>query len=83
MYEAKARAGIDLSQVKVSADNNAKTINVVVPKASIQDVKIDESTIKYYNVDFSLFNWDARDDANRVIAQAKEEASAGLLIWVY
>ena len=76
MYEAKVRAGIDLSQVKVSADDNAKTIYVAVPKASIQDVKIDESTIEYYDVDFSLFNWDARDDANRVIAQAEEEASS-------
>lgn len=76
MYEAKVRAGIDLSQVKVSADDNAKTIYVVVPKASIQDVKIDESTIEYYDVDFSLFNWDARDDADRVITQAEEEASS-------
>ena len=51
-----------------------KKINIQIPKAVIQDVKVDASSIKYYDEDFALFNLDEKEDANKAIALAEKKA---------
>lgn len=74
VYEATARIGIDLQEVDVSSDNVTKVITVSIPPVAIQDVKIDASSIKYFDQKFSLFNLDEKEDSNAAIALAEEAA---------
>lgn len=74
VYEATARIGIDLEAVEVTADDVAKIIYVAIPAVTVQDVKIDASTIKYFDQAFSLFNFDQKEDSNEAIALAEEAA---------
>lgn len=74
VYEATARIGIDLEKVEVRADDVQKVIYVSVPAVTVQDVKIDASSIKYFDQTFSLFNPDEKEDSNEAIALAEEAA---------
>lgn len=78
-YEAVVRVGIDLEKTNVKVDNDNKTIILDIPKAKILDVKINPSSIKYYDTKFSLFNMDQKEDANKaqdlVEKQAYKEVS--------
>lgn len=71
-YEANARVGIDLEKVKPEVDDANKTVWLTIPKAEIQDVKIDTSTIKYYDSGFALFNVDEKEDGNRALELAEK-----------
>lgn len=73
-YEANARVGIDLEKVKPEVDDANKTVWLTIPKAEIQDVKIDTSTIKYYDSGFALFNVDEKEDGNRALELAEKDA---------
>ena len=73
-YEANARVGIDLEKVKPEVDEANKTVWLTIPKAEIQDVKIDTSTIKYYVSGFALFNVDEKEDGNRALELAEKDA---------
>ena len=78
VYKATVWAGIDMKKVEVIPNDLTKVIRVNIPKATIQDVKVDSSSIKYFDEKIALFNVDAKEDANKavVIAEnaAKEEA---------
>ena len=74
VYEATARIGIDVEQVKVRADDVNKVIHVTVPAASVQEVHVDTSTIKYFDEKFALFNLDEKEDSNEAIALIEQEA---------
>lgn len=74
VYKATARVGINLNEVKITSDDIMKKINIQIPKAVIQDVKVDASSIKYYDEDFALFNLDEKEDANKAIALAEKKA---------
>lgn len=74
VYDATARAGIDVKNIKVEIKETLKTIIISIPKAEILDVKIDVNTIKYYDEKFALFNINEKQDANKAIAQAEKEA---------
>lgn len=74
VYKATARIGIDVKDVKVSADNANKIIYVSIPKAEVQDVKVDSKSIKYFDEDFALFNVDEKEDGNKAVALAEEAA---------
>lgn len=78
VYKATARAGVNLKEVKIISDDAKKVITIRMPKATIQEVKINEDDIQFYDVGFSLFNWDARDDENRAIAKAEADAESKL-----
>jgi len=49
-----------------------KTIHINIPKAIIQEAKVDPKTIKYFDEKFSLFNVNEKDDANKAVALAEE-----------
>lgn len=77
-YETNARVGIDLEKVKPEVDDANKTVWLTIPKAEIQDVKIDTSTIKYYDSGFALFNVDEKEDGNRALELAEKDAKEEL-----
>lgn len=60
VYTCDIRAGIDLSKVKVKADFN--TVKVTVPKATIQDVKINPNKIELYDEHLSLKSFNNKQD---------------------
>lgn len=78
VYDATVWAGIDMEKIEIVPDDLNKVIYVSIPKATIQDAKVDSSTIKYFDEKFSLFNVNEKDDANNAVALAeksvKEEA---------
>jgi len=74
VYSATARFGIDVTKVKITANDALKKIYVEIPASEVQDVNVDTSSIKYYNTQFSIFNPDQKEDNNKAIALAKEEA---------
>ena len=74
VYEATARIGVDVEQVTVRADDANKTIHVSIPKATVQEVNVDTSTIKYFDEKFALFNFDQKEDSNTAIALVEEKA---------
>lgn len=78
VYEATARAGIDVKDIKVAADDANRIVWLTLPKAKILDVKVDMNKIKYFDEKFSLFNVDAKEDANKANALAEEEAKKEL-----
>lgn len=76
VYKATARAGVNLKDVKITSDDKKKIVTITMPEAKVQEVKIDTDDIQFYDVGFSLFNWDARDDENRAIAKAEADAES-------
>ena len=77
-YEANARVGIDLEKVEIEVDNTNKMVSLTIPKAEIQDVKIDTSEIKYYDSDFAWFNVDEKEDGNKALELAEKNAQEEL-----
>ncbi len=78
VYTATARAGIDVKEIIIESDKISKTIKITLPKAKILEVKVDPSTIKYYDTKLALFNFDSREDANDAQALAEKEAKKEL-----
>lgn len=78
VYTATARAGIDVKEIIIESNKISKTIKVTLPKAKILEVKVDPSSIKYYDTKLALFNFDSREDANDAQALAEQEAKKEL-----
>lgn len=75
-YTAIVTAGIDdLSKAQISVDDEAKTVSVSLPSASILDVNIDESTIAFYDEKRALFNWTEKTDVTNAIQMAKDDVA--------
>lgn len=74
VYKATARIGIDVKDVKVIADDIKKIVYITIPNAEVQDVKVEASSIQYFDEKFALFNVDEKEDGNKAIALAEEEA---------
>ena len=74
VYNATIRAGIDVEKVKIESDDTAKKIYISVPKATVQDVKVDTGSIKYFDEKFALLNVNAKEDSNKAIAMAEKAA---------
>ena len=80
VYEATARIGIDLSKATVTEiDHDNRVIYLSVPQAEVQEVHVNADTIKYFDEDFSLFNFDKKADANKAIALAEESAKQEIM----
>lgn len=74
VYEATARAGIDVKEVKIEQDDFKPIVWVTIPKAKVLDVKVDTSSIKYLRTDFALLNPNPKEDANNANTLAEEDA---------
>lgn len=75
VYKATARAGIDMSGVETRVDNIRKIIHLSIPKAKVLDVKVDASSIKYFDEKFALLNVNEKEDSNNAIALAEKAAA--------
>ena len=74
VYEATARAGIDVKEIGVDADDINHIVWITIPKAKIQDVKVNMDSIKYFDEKFALLNVDYKEDANKATSMAEKEA---------
>lgn len=74
VYEATARAGIDVKEIQVQVDNVTRTVWITIPKAKILEVKVNMDSIKYFDEKFALLNVDYKEDANRATSLAEKEA---------
>ena len=74
VYEATANAGIDVKNVKIGADEENRVINITIPKATVISVKVNPASIRYFDEKFALFNNNQKEDSNKAIALAEEEA---------
>ena len=74
VYTATVRAGINMDEVEIQTDNVAKKIYITIPKAEIQEAKVDPTSIKYFDEKLALFNVDEKEDSNRAVALAEEAA---------
>lgn len=74
VYEATARAGIDMKDVKVEVDDKKKIVRLSIPKAEVLDVKVKASSIKYFDEKFALLNVNEKEDSNRAIDLAEKAA---------
>lgn len=79
IYEATARVGIDVKEIKVEPDDLSHIVWLTIPKAKILDVKVDSSKIKYFDEKFSLFNVNSKEDANKAVSLAEKGAEEELL----
>lgn len=78
VYEATARIGIDLKQVKTRVVDPKKDkkgiVWVTLPKATVQEVKIKPDSIEYFNEKVALFNFDDKEDSDKAQSMAEQEA---------
>lgn len=74
IYKATARIGIRVEEVRIELDKANKTIDVYIPKAEVLDVKVDSSSIEYFDENFAVINYNEKEDANKAIVLAEEEA---------
>ena len=68
-YEARVKAGFDLDKIKITVDNEAKTINIKIPGIYITD-----STVDIGSLDFIFINDKA--NASTVSEQAFKACEA-------
>lgn len=72
VYNAKIKAGMDLSQAEVSI--SGKKIKVKLPEPQILDITVDEGSLEFYDEQFALFNWTNKEDTAKALSYAKEDA---------
>ena len=78
VYEATARFGIDVKEIKVEVDNFKNIVLLTIPKAKVLEVKVDTNNIKYFDEKFALFNVNSKEDANKAIYLAEQGATIEL-----
>lgn len=71
-YTAKVKAGVDLSKADISVDGN--TINVKLPKAEMQSIEIDPSSLQFQDEQRAILNWTDRTDTSEALQIAQDNA---------
>lgn len=71
VYTATIRAGIDMSLIKVEI--TSKNVIVRLPEPEIQMIKVDPSTIQFYDEKRALFNRDEKTDVTEAIQIAEKD----------
>lgn len=74
VYNATASVGIDIQKIEVDQNKINKTIYITIPQAEAFDVKVDTSSIKYFDEGFALLNVNEKEDSNTAIALAEQAA---------
>ncbi len=72
LCDATVKAGIDMTKVNVSVDNDNKIVDIKIPSAEINadDIHIDHNTLKFYDKKFVLFPVDVQEDTAKALALA-------------
>lgn len=73
IYDARIKAGIDLSQAKVSVKD--KKITISIPNPEIQDITVDPDSLEFYDEKLALFNWTKKQDTQKAMDKAKADAT--------
>ena len=73
-YSAEIKAGIDVSEVEIEVKDDE--VEVTVPEADIQEVKVDPNSIVFYDRKMSLFNWNTNEDTVDAVKEAENDALA-------
>lgn len=74
VYNAEARAGVDLSQAEVTL--NGTEIDVKLPHSTVQSLSIDSDSLEFYDVERALFNWQNREDTATALQMAEKDAQS-------
>ncbi len=72
LYDAAITAGIDFSQAQITVSE--KSIDVLLPKPSIQTVEVKPESLEFYDEKFALFNPERREDTVEALKAARENA---------
>ena len=70
-YDGSIKAGIDLSEVQVDVDEEARKITITLPPSRIMDNSIPQESITVLEVKNGLFNEVTFDDYNTFISEQK------------
>jgi hypothetical protein len=73
-YEGSVLAGVDFEKIKVTKDDDAKTVNVELPESEIMTVTIDKDTFEVYSEKDSLWNPLKLEDYNMSLSEFEEAA---------
>ncbi|MBF0696719.1 DUF4230 domain-containing protein [Actinomyces bowdenii] len=76
IYSANIRVGVDLTDVDVTVEG--KQITVEIPKATVQQIAIDPSSIVMYDKSFTLISGSSEEDVTAAIAEAEADISKNL-----
>ncbi len=71
IYRAEVEAGLDLAQAKTEVTD--KSVEITLPAITVQQIDIDNESIKFYDEKSSLFNWINKEDAIAAIEAAKSD----------
>lgn len=73
-YEYTVRAGIDVKKIETKVYDNKSEVVITIPKAEIQDIKVEPESIDLYDEDFALFNTNEREDMLKAQTEAEKHA---------
>ncbi len=71
-FDGIIKAGIDMTEVKVDVDQDAKVVTVKLPGAEILSHEIDEDSVKIYDEKTSIFNPFTVEDYTSFYADQKK-----------
>ena len=73
-YDVCVKAGVDFTGVNTEVDTVAKKVNVIIPKAQIFDVTVDNDSFQIYVEENNIFNQISLEDVNASLADMKAAA---------
>lgn len=71
VYTARVKSGIDISELQV--DVSDKKITIKIPDPEIQTIKIEPSSIQFYDEKHALFNKDEKNDVTEALQIAESD----------
>ena len=80
-YTATVRAGFDMAEADV--DIKDSTINVVIPRTSIQEITIDPDSLEFFDTSFSIINMNkeaVKEALQKAQSDAEEKAASSELL---
>ena len=76
-YSAMIYAGVDLTDVTPEIDDEARTITVTIPEATVLSVDVDEDSIEYYDDKSGLFSINTHEADKQASIEAEDDAIEG------
>lgn len=71
LYSAEVKAGIDVSLISITADE--ENVYVEVPSAGILSKHIDPDSIQFFDEKKALFNWSEKEDVTDALSLAEND----------
>ncbi len=71
IYDGTIHAGIDVSEIQPTIDNESKTITLALPEPKIISHEIDESSFEAYDVKTAAFSKKTYEDLGEMISEFK------------